>query len=76
MRKGLQLLYYLLMLRIRIRDPVLFEPWFRDPGWKDLATDLVKATNITPALDLNRRISPDPGSKIRDKHLYDHISES
>jgi hypothetical protein len=23
-----------LVLRIRIRDPVIFYPWIRDPGWK------------------------------------------
>ncbi len=42
------------MLRIRMRDPVLFDPWIRDPEWKKIQIlDPGSAINIIDHISMS-----------------------
>ncbi len=72
------MLLVLAVLRIRIRDPVPFDPWIRDPGWVESQHYPGWTTRIIFSRVSKPFFDADPGwrqfgsgmekSRIRDKH--------
>jgi hypothetical protein len=54
------------VLRIRIRDPVLFDTWIRDPGWKKIQDHFSESIEQFFGLKILKFFNADlePGSGI------------